>query len=162
MEPRKRITMFRVCAGAVAFSAVLFVDAISTVIEGVDVWKGVSEFGVAIVVTVLAFLGMGWWIKRRGKEQRDDFLALRTQVNQMALFQQQELLDIAREGARVIEESAVATRENTDQLVRMTDALLGLSGKLASRPCQALEELPDDKRMQVLKIIRSNQKELKS
>lgn len=154
--------MFRVCAGAVALSAVLFVDAVSTVIEGIDVWKGISEFGVAIVVTVLAFLGMGWWIKRRGKEQRDDYLALRNQVNQMAQFQQQELLDIAREGARVIEESAVATRDNTSQLVRMTDALLGLSSNLTARPCAALEALPDDKRSQVVRILRGNYKEPKS
>lgn len=154
MEPRKRNTMFRICAGAIAFSSVLFVDAVSTVLEGVDLWKGVSEFGVAIVVTVLAFLGMGWWIKRRGKEQRDDYLALRTQVDQMARFQQQELLEIAREGARVIEESAVATQDNTSQLVKMTDALLALSSNLTSRPCAALEALPDDKRMQVVKILR--------
>lgn len=145
-----------------ALSAVLVVDAVSTVIEGIDVWKGISEFGIAIVVTVLAFLGMGWWIKRKGREQRDDYLALRNQVNQMAEFQQQELLDIAREGARVIEESAVATRDNTSQLVRMTDVLLNLSGNLASRPCAALEALPEDKRMQVVKILRGNYKEPRS
>lgn len=146
--------ILRIVGGAVAVSALLLANSATDVLDQVDLWRAVGELGIAIVFAVIAFVGMGWWIRKRGAEQREDSLRMAARLDELESFQQNELLDLTRESTAATTASLEATRENTAQLVRMTSALTTMCERINSRPCTAIETLPDPDRARVMAILR--------
>lgn len=146
--------ILRASGGAVAVAAVFLASGASDVIDQIDVWKAVGELGIAIVFAVLGFLGMVWWIRKRGAEQREDSLRMASRIDALETFQQTKLLDLTRESTAATTAAVEATRENTAQLIRVTDALSTMCSRVNARPCAAIESLPDIERARVMAILR--------
>lgn len=145
----------RILGSTIAVSALLLANGAAGVLDQVDVWRAVGELGIAIVFAVLGFLGMGWWIRKQGAEQREDSLRRDKRIDSLEEFQQNELLDLTRESTSATTASVAATKENTAQLIRMTDALTTLCTNVNARPCAAIEALSDADRAKVMTILRS-------
>lgn len=146
--------ILRISGGAIAVSALFFANSATDVLDQIDVWKAAGELGIAIVFAVLGFLGMVWWIRKRGTEQREDSLRMAARIDALETFQQTELLDLTRESTAATTAAVEATRENTAQLIRMTDALSTMCSRVNARPCAAIEALPDVERARVMAILR--------
>ena len=146
--------VLRVGGSAIAVSALLLANGATDVIDQLDIWKAVCELGIAVVFAVLGFLGMGWWIRKRGVEQREDLLRMAHRIDTLENFQQNELLELTRAATASITASIEATRENTAQLLCVSHTLAALANQLAGRPCAALESLPPADRAAVQQMLR--------
>lgn len=140
-------------------AAVLLANGAADALDQVDIWKAVGELGIAVVFAVLGFIGMGWWIRKRGGEAREDTLRMAKRLDALEEFQSTRLIGMTESSTQATAEAALATRENTLQLIRMTDALTMLGAHINARPCAALEGLPDRERAQVMKILRGRYEE---
>jgi hypothetical protein len=146
----------RVCASTLGVSLVLLADGTAGILDQIDIWRAAGELGIAIVFAVLSFTGMGWWIRRRADEQRQDALRMAARISALESFQQNELLEMTKESTVATTAAVTATKDNTVQLIRMTDALTTLCSRVNARPCAAIEALSDDDRARVMAILRGH------
>lgn len=148
-EPMPFKLVYAMCLG---ISSVMLAQGAADVAAD-STFGAIGELGLAIVIAATSFFLLVWWFKTNVSSQREDATRMATRITELEKFQQDQMIKLVQDVTTTHVQAAEETHKNTEQMLKMTDAMARLSTRLDGRLCLAIESMCPENRKKVYEIL---------